>query len=270
VETIGRFARKAAVSQRTLRFYDRLGLLPPARYTPAGYRLYDDEELVRLQQILALKFLGFSLDEVKAFLAAGPSRLQEVLHQQKAMMREKRAQLDAIVTAIEETERLLRDDPDAWEPIVKVIEVIQMQQKNDWVGKYFTPEQQKKMQQLSESSYTDSAREKLAARGGTWTEEDQKQASAQWEWVFAELKRLAAAGADPSGPEAQEWARVRTGLLDAFTQRDPEIEAGLNAFWKNVSRMPAAERPVALPEQSEAETAFMERALAVYQGRARS
>jgi hypothetical protein len=172
------------------------------------------------------------------------------------------------VTAIEETERLLRDDPDAWEPIVKVIEVIQMQQKNDWVGKYFTPEQQRKMQELSDSSYTESARQKLATRGGAWTEEDQKQASAQWEWVFAELKRLAAAGADPAGPEAQEWAKVRTGLLDAFTQRDPEIEAGLNTFWKNVSQMPAAERPVALPKQSEAETAFMERALAVYQERA--
>jgi DNA-binding transcriptional MerR regulator len=268
VDTIGRFARKAAVSERTLRFYDRRGLLPPARYTPAGYRLYDDEELVRLQQILALKFLGFSLDEIKAFLAAGPSRLQDVLHQQKAMMREKRAQLDAIVTAIEETERLLRVDGDAWEPIVRVIEVIQMQQKNEWVGKYFTPEQQARMQELSSSSYSESARQKLAARGGTWTEEDQKRASAQWEWVFAELKRLTGAGADPAGPEAQEWARVRTGLIDAFTGRDPEIEAGLNTFWKSVHQLPEAQRPVALPKQSEAETAFMEQALAAHRERA--
>ena len=268
MDTIGRFARKAAVSQRTLRFYDRLGLLPPARYTPAGYRLYDDEELVRLQQILALKFLGFTLEEVKAFLAAGPGRLQEALHQQKAMMREKRAQLDAIVTAIEETERLLRVDGDAWEPIVKVIEVIQMQQKNEWVGKYFTPEQQAKMEELRQDSYSESAKQKLASRGATWTEEDQQKATAQWDWVFAELKRLAAAGADPAGPEAQEWARVRTGLLDAFTNRDPEIEAGLNAFWQNVHQLPEEQRPFSLPKQSEAETAFMEQVLAVYRERA--
>ena len=61
----GQFARKVAVSVRTLRYYDRVGLLRPAQHTEAGYRLYTDADLVRLQQILALKFLGFSLEEIK-------------------------------------------------------------------------------------------------------------------------------------------------------------------------------------------------------------
>ena len=266
MDTIGRLARKAAVSERTLRFYDRLGLLPPKRYTPAGYRLYGEGDLLRLQQILALKFLGFSLDEIKACLAAGPSRLQEVLAQQKAMMREKRAQLDAIVRAIEETERLLASDRCGWEPIVKIIEVIQVEQKKDWVRKYFTPEQQKKMEELRDAAYSEEAKAKLAARG-PWTEEDQKRADEQWGWVDSELRRLAAAGADPGGTEAQKWAATRAGLLSAFTGNDPEVTAGLNSFWKTMSSMPESERPVQMPKYSEAEQRLMERAMAVHKER---
>ena len=70
----GQFARKASVSISTLRYYDKEGLLAPTEYSESGYRLYTDEDLVNLQQILALKFLGFSLDEIKAlFVQPGPS-----------------------------------------------------------------------------------------------------------------------------------------------------------------------------------------------------
>ena len=48
----GEFARKASVSVRTLRYYDRLGLLSPSTYSEAGYRLYTDQDFPRLQQIL--------------------------------------------------------------------------------------------------------------------------------------------------------------------------------------------------------------------------
>lgn len=65
-----------------MRFYDREGLLTPAGRSEAGYRLYSDEDLVRLQEVLALKFLGFSLDEVKQCLATGPRRLQATLGRQ--------------------------------------------------------------------------------------------------------------------------------------------------------------------------------------------
>src|SRR5262245_24745220 len=104
----GQFARKAAVSIRTLRYYDQEGLLAPSGYTESGYRLYSDGDLVNLQQILALKFLGFSLEEIKVLLRSRPHSLQDVLAQQKAMMRDKRTQLDGIIAAIEGTEKLLQ------------------------------------------------------------------------------------------------------------------------------------------------------------------
>lgn len=55
----GQFAKLAGVSVRTLRYYDQVGLLKPTAYSPAGHRLYTDQDLLQLQRILALKFLGF-------------------------------------------------------------------------------------------------------------------------------------------------------------------------------------------------------------------
>jgi DNA-binding transcriptional MerR regulator len=256
----GRFAKRAAVSVRTLRFYDRAGVLTPSERTEAGYRMYTDEDVPRLQQVLALKFLGLSLDEIKRCLAAGPRRLQESLGQQKAMMREKRAQLDAILRAIEEAERLLESEPATFEPVVRVIEVIQMQQQSDWVSKYLTPEQQKQMQELSETSYSEEARAKLAARG-PWTEEDQAHASEQWAWIATELKRLTADGADPAGEEAQAWASRFNGLIAAFTQHDQEIADGLKTWWQQHDALPPEKQPMGsryTPDEQE----FMNAALA--------
>jgi DNA-binding transcriptional MerR regulator len=102
------FAQKASVSVRTLRYYDKMGLLSPSQYSESGYRLYSNEDLLTLQNILALEFLGFSLEEIRLLLQAGPKRLEEMLAQQRAMMEKKRTQLDSIIQAIEETERLLQ------------------------------------------------------------------------------------------------------------------------------------------------------------------
>ena len=87
---------------RTVRFYDRVGLLQPSAHTEAGYRLYTEADFFRLQQILALKFLGFSLEEIKYCLQVGPTTLKASLALQKAMMQEKRRQLDDVIQAIAE------------------------------------------------------------------------------------------------------------------------------------------------------------------------
>ena len=63
MRTVNDVSRLTGVSIRTLQYYDRIGLLPPAQRTEAGYRLYDDTALERLQQILLFRELGFSLDD---------------------------------------------------------------------------------------------------------------------------------------------------------------------------------------------------------------
>jgi DNA-binding transcriptional MerR regulator len=257
------------VSLRTLRYYDRMGLLSPAQHTEAGYRLYTEADLGRLQQILALKFLGFSLAEIKTCLRAGPQHLPEALAQQKAMMREKRRQLEAILRAIEETEALLAAGQCGWEAIARVIQVIRMQQKKEWVKSYFTDEQQQKLEALSQSAYPPEARQKLEQRPGEWTEADQQRASEQWTFVAAEARRLAAAGADPASPEAQALAKLKCDLLAAFTQGDPEIEAGLQRFWGSFNALPPEEQPFdpAPYDPGKEGGELLEQAIALYQRR---
>lgn len=69
--TSGEFASRAHVSLRTVRYYDKIGLLHPSAVTDGGARLYSDHDFVRLEQILLFKYLGFSLDEIRGDLIAG-------------------------------------------------------------------------------------------------------------------------------------------------------------------------------------------------------
>ena len=78
------FARLSGVTVRALHHYDRLGLLKPSHYSQAGYRLYSEHDFARLEQIVALKFIGFSLKEIKNILNHGPGDLVTALRQQRA------------------------------------------------------------------------------------------------------------------------------------------------------------------------------------------
>ncbi len=257
------FARKAAVSQRTLRYYDRVGLLSPSSHSAAGHRLYSDADLPRLQQILALKFLGFSLEEIKHCLHVGPTGLRESLFLQKAMMRERRMQLDTVIQALEETEKLLAVNAQNWDAIIRVIQVIQMTQSNDWQKKYFSDEQLARMEELSKQSYSEEQRQQLAERGKNWTEEDQRRASQQWSEVLSELKRLVAGGQDPASSNAQAFAARWLALIGQFTQSDAGITKGLQNMYGKLKEMPAEQRPIPYPYTAE-EEAFLGKALEVY------
>ena len=263
----GQFAALASVSVRTLRYYDQIGLLCPREHTDAGYRLYTDEDLVTLQHILALRFLGFSLDEIRVCIQRGPRQLAEVLAQQRAMMEEKRTRLEAVIRAIRQTEALLESGRCDWEAIARVIEVIRMEQKNDWVKKYFTDEQLETLKELRENAYSPEARAKLESRPGEWTEADQQRATADWTHVYSEARRLAEAGADPAGPEAKAIARLKHELLAAFTQGDPEIASGLGKFWEGYQALPDQERPFDHSpfDAGEAGNALLEQACAIYE-----
>jgi DNA-binding transcriptional MerR regulator len=259
------FARRAGVSARTLRFYDKERLLSPTQYSDSGYRLYTDEDLVNLQQILALKFLGFSLDEIKTLLQAssGARTLGEVLAQQKAMMQAKRSQLDGIISAISRTEKLLEAGQSDWDSLVTVIHAIRMEQNKDWAKKYFTPEQLDRMQSLSDQSYSDEAQAKIAARTPEWTEADQQRIAPLWEAVNRDIIRLAAENADPAGPDAQDLAARYSNLIHSFTVGDPQISKGLNQWWENFNDLPEDQKPFQSPYNKD-QMAWLDKALMVY------
>jgi DNA-binding transcriptional MerR regulator len=268
---IGQFAKKASVSVRALRFYDQTGLLVPAAYSESGYRLYTDEDFPRLQQILGLKYLGFSLEEIQLCLQNGPVSFRDALAVQKAMLMERKAHLETIIQTIEQTEKHLTTGAEAnggtdWGPIIKIIEVIRMEEKNEWVNKYFNDDQLKKMQELQESSYTEEDRKKMAEWGKGWSEEDQRKADREWGALYDEARRLADAGADPAAPEAQALADRWMKQVSAFTRNDPGIAAGLQKFWEKMGELPPDQAP--MPKVlNDRQQAFVDQALAVYNQR---
>ncbi|KHF34438.1 HTH-type transcriptional activator mta [Paenibacillus sp. P1XP2] len=66
--TIQKLGRLAGISTRTLRYYDEIGILKPARINSSGYRIYGGDEVNRLQQILFYRELGFQLEDIKAIM----------------------------------------------------------------------------------------------------------------------------------------------------------------------------------------------------------
>src|SRR5262245_37509935 len=110
---VRQFAELAGVTVRTLHHYDRVGLLKPAR-SRSGYRVYADRDLERLEQIVALRFIGIPLDRMKSLLERNPresartgasplcasEQLAESLRRQRALLEEKRRMLDSAIAVI--------------------------------------------------------------------------------------------------------------------------------------------------------------------------
>lgn len=97
MKTVKEVSILTGVSVRTLHHYDAIGLLKPARVTEAGYRLYDDQALRRLQTILLLRQLEFPLKEIKEILDAPGFDPVEALEQQIQLLELRREQLDKLI-----------------------------------------------------------------------------------------------------------------------------------------------------------------------------
>ena len=95
--TVHEVSRLTGVSIRALQYYDEIGLLPPARYTEAGYRLYDEAALERLQQILLFRELEFPLKEIKRILDSPGFSRTKALEQQIELLKLKREHVDNLI-----------------------------------------------------------------------------------------------------------------------------------------------------------------------------
>lgn len=95
--TVNEMSKLTGVSIRTLQYYDTIGLLKPVGYTGAGYRLYDDTSLERLQQILLFKELEFPLKEIKRIIDAPDFDRNKALEQQIELLTMKKEHLENLI-----------------------------------------------------------------------------------------------------------------------------------------------------------------------------
>ena len=96
--TVNEVSKLTGVSIRTLQYYDKIGLLHPKEYTEAGYRLYDDTALEKLQQILLFRELEFSLKEIKAIICSPDFDRNKALEQQISLLTLKMEHLGNLIT----------------------------------------------------------------------------------------------------------------------------------------------------------------------------
>lgn len=125
--TAGIFAKKAGVTIRTIRFYDKENLLKPSSYSESGYRLYTDSDFAKLQKILTLKYLGFSLAGIKDTINAENNQdsLKSSLEMQKEIMHNKINHMKLVARAISDAKDMINENQQLdWDKIIDIIRVI--------------------------------------------------------------------------------------------------------------------------------------------------
>ncbi|MCM3730266.1 MerR family transcriptional regulator [Fictibacillus nanhaiensis] len=101
--TVQKLGMLAGVSTRTLRYYDEIGILKPARINSSGYRIYGQAEVDKLQQILFYKELGLHLDKIKDLVNSPSFNAAKALSEHREQLLDKRSQLDRLIANVEMT-----------------------------------------------------------------------------------------------------------------------------------------------------------------------
>jgi DNA-binding transcriptional MerR regulator len=101
--TVKQLSSLAGVSARTLHFYDEIGLLKPAAHGENGYRYYDEEAVLRLQQILFFRELDFSLNEIKEIIDRPEFDVLDALRAQRAALQERVKRLNRLIRTVDQT-----------------------------------------------------------------------------------------------------------------------------------------------------------------------
>ena len=259
--SISQFAQKAGVSIRTLRYYDKKGLLTPTQWNSSGFRQYSDSDLSRLQYIIGLKFLGFSLSEIHLLLQTGPRQLPEMLAQQKAMMITKRNQLDAIIRTMEAAQAFLQAHPDDLQAVTQVIQAIPMEPIQESMKQHLTGEQSASMKELVKNAYSEEALTKVRER--KWNDEELQRREQDYSLFRSELHRLTAVSADPASEDAQQMAALLDFINERFSGGDASIKEGMRRTWDGFQSLPDERKAQAyhIPEE---EVAFLKQAMTVY------
>jgi DNA-binding transcriptional MerR regulator len=221
---IGDFAKLAGVTVRALHHYDRIGLLKPQRGS-SGFRLYRMEDLERLEQIAALKFLGIPLQEIKLLLKHGPLTLVDSLHVQREALAEKRRLIGRAMVAIEAAEKTIRSGQTADASILRtIIEVIDMQPQENSMRKYYT-----------DQAWLD--KERIAQEMPLEVRLKNSQA---WRQLFAEIE--ANIDLDPASEAAQALTKQWLQLAEIAHGGNEAVRAGNIEAWKHYQNWPRDEQ----------------------------
>ena len=210
MKTVKEVSRLTGVSVRTLQYYDRIGLLKPAARTEAGYRLYDDASLERLQQILLFRELEFSLREIRSILNAPDFDRNRALEQQIELLMLKREHLDNLINLARRIKLMGVTTMDFSAFDTHKLDDYAAQAKAAW-------------------GQTEAYRE-FEEKSRDWTDTDKKSIENWFAVCFGSLGTLKKNG--PGSPEAQAWVKeLQAYITEHFYTCTDKILAGLGKMY---------------------------------------
>jgi DNA-binding transcriptional MerR regulator len=209
---VGQLAKRTGISVRTLHHYDQIGLLTPSHRTESGHRLYDRDDVVRLQQIVMLRQLGFALEEIAAALRRADAALPQLIDLHLGRLREQIERERRLCARLERMSEWLRAGRE-----VSMDEFLNTIEEMTMFEKYMTEEQL----------------ETLRKRGEAVGPERMQQVQEEWPRLIAEVRAEMERGTDVQSPRVQELAARWRSLVNEFSGGDAAIEKSVATMYQN-------------------------------------
>jgi DNA-binding transcriptional MerR regulator len=215
---IKEFASLTGTTVRTLHYYDRIGLLRPSGRRPNGYRLYTQDDLLRLEQITALKFLDLSLQEIKRILEDPALTVEKSLRVQAEIIAEEVQRLEAATRALRQVLGQLETGKKvSLKKVIMIIKEIQMseEKKKNWAKRFYAPEEMKEFEEI----------------GKGYTPQQMEAYQKKWSSLIEEVKNNL--NTDPTGPVGQDLAHRWQALFDEAYAGHPNLRKRIGEAYRS-------------------------------------
>jgi DNA-binding transcriptional MerR regulator len=219
--TVGRVAYLSGVTIRTLHHYDEIGLLSPGGRSAAGYRVYEDRDLARLQRILFYRELGFTLDEISTIVDDPHTDTLGHLRRQRRLLNERIEHLGTMVDAID------------YEMRAMIMEIpLTPEERFEVFGEFRPEDYAEEAERRWGESYNESQR-----RVSSYSKEDWQRLKAEEEEIRARLAAALDAGLTPDSEEAMAATEAhRRHISRWFYECSYEVHRGLTEMYVSDER----------------------------------
>ncbi len=248
--TVQKLGKLAGVSTRTLRYYDEIGILKPARVNSSGYRIYGQAEVDRLQQILFYRELGVSLENIKNIVTAHSFDATNALKEHREKLLAKRDQLDMLIANLDKT--------------IAVKEgrrTMTNEEKFEGFKRKMIEENEEKYGEEIREKYGRDTIEKSNAKLMNMTQEDYEKVTSLEKQIKETLVQALATG-DPASEMAQKAADLHKQWITFYwAEYSKEAHAGLAQMYVDDERFASY-----YDEKHPGTAAFLRDAIHIYTG----
>lgn len=239
--TIGELAKLVGVSVRTLQYYDQANLLN-STYTESRKRIYSRDDILKLQQILFLKSLGFPLQEInnKILKSKNSSDFRKVFTQQREILLHQIANLNKIVDTLDQ---VISETDGGGEisadRLITIMELMKQGNPYSFVVRYLNDEQ---LKNIANRALISSEKNEILVKD-----------------LFSQMDNLYRQGANPAGKEGQKLAKRWWDMVNDFTTGDIDMLGRLIWAGRDISNWPEETKNLSEPIEN-----FLKKALSIY------